>query len=186
MYVCMYEQRNALNSSLFKVSQTLWLSKFMTRWQWGKQCSRTHKPGTTKEGLGPKPLRHKLNSGSITSDGTSVEKHRDLTRLHLLSETAKWWPDTKYLLSKLKAKKKIKMLFSCTVCWSWVRKNHTGVDCCMNGLTTVQQHSNLSHQVLSTKDKINVLLFSPFYRVFFFIQSQTKNPFHKKKNQQNN
>lgn len=69
-----------------------------------------------KEGLGPKPLRHKLNSGSITSDGTSVEKHRDLTRLHLLSETAKWWPDTKYLLSKLKAKKKIKMLFSCTVC----------------------------------------------------------------------
>lgn len=32
-----------------------------------------------------------------------------------------------------------------------------------------------------TQDKINVLLFSPFYRVFFVIQSQTKNPFQKKK-----
>lgn len=48
MYVRMYEPRNALNSILFKVSQTLWLSKFMTRWQWGKQCSRKHKPGTTR------------------------------------------------------------------------------------------------------------------------------------------
>lgn len=90
---------------------------------------------------------------------------RKTSRPHT-AETAKWWPDTKYLLSKLKAKK-IKTLFSCTVCWSWVRTNPTGVDCCMNGLTTVQWHSNLSHQILFTQDKINVLLFSPFHRGFF-------------------